>query len=164
MVNQLKSKLQIEREKHKKVTDKMKQNFDSILASTKQSFSEEIEKLQSMLADSSNQCSSLAEKLEIAEEIMDDGYTNWLNQKVIYATRLKKLEDMAKANATLANSILYDKLKLENDQYLMVIEDLTGRVEILTRDKQSLKQQLEAAQVSLQRNQPCRKNLGLYLS
>lgn len=76
MVNQLKSKLQIEREKHKKVTDKMKQNFDSILASTKQSFSEEIEKLQSMLADSSNQCSNLSEKLEIAEEIMDDNYTN----------------------------------------------------------------------------------------
>lgn len=71
---------------------------------------------------------------------------------------------MAKANATLANSILYDKLKLENDQCLMVIEDLTGRVEILRRDKQSLKQQLETAQVSLQRNQPCRKNLGLYLN
>ena len=143
----MKGKLNEEREKFKIQIANLKQNYIKQIADLQQSFTIENENLQECLSISCSYTNTLDERLKIAEEVMDTRYTNHLNQKFIYQTKLKELDDFKIMISP--QSLLFEKCKSENNEYCMIIEDLNSQIQRLVDQNTDLMNALGLSRVSI---------------
>lgn len=111
------------------------------------SFTEETEQLQEMLSDKCHEATYLYEKLQLAEEIMSEGYSHCLNQHVIYTTRVKHLEELQNKVWKSKSISINSQHRLEH--FMMACEDLTQQLINLRFQNQNLKNELKSIKVRL---------------